>query len=89
MNKKVAFLDELFNSNVQRLGLSFFLTQLCVTQSQLLYPKYCTLPVGGGMANIAALWASMGSNIVAAGSSMELFINPDSGAMHLKQRVRF
>ena len=38
------------------------------------------------MANIAALWASMGSNIVAARSSMELFINPtDNGAMHLIQ----
>ena len=38
------------------------------------------------MANIAALQASMGSNIVSARSSMELFINPaDSRAMHLKQ----
>ncbi len=38
------------------------------------------------MANISALRASMGSNIVAARSSMELFINPtDSGAMHLIQ----
>ena len=41
------------------------------------------------MANISALRASMGSNIVAARSSMELVINPtDSGAMHLKQSAR-
>ena len=42
------------------------------------------------MANIAALRVSMGSNIVAARSSMELFINPaDSGAMHMQQSARF
>ena len=41
------------------------------------------------MANISALQVSMGSNLVAAWSSiMELFINPDSGAMHIKQSVR-
>ena len=42
------------------------------------------------MANIAALWVSMGSNIVAARSSMKLDINPaDSGAMNMQQITRF
>jgi hypothetical protein len=45
------------------------------------------------MANIDAIRAStvrasMGNNFEAVLSSKDLFINPDSGAMHLKQSAR-